>query len=65
MVFRFVGDDVHNTMSNWEPEENIFSYKTSRDYKPINSKLFSSSRDCTDWLYQVQAGPAMVSGKRD
>lgn len=61
MAFQFVGDNakqnVHSIMGNQEPEENIISYKTPRDYKPI--KLFSS-KDCTDWLYQVQAGPAMV-----
>lgn len=64
MAFQFMGNNakwnVHSIMSNQEQEENIISYKKPRGYKPINSKLFSSSKDCTDSLYQVQAGPAMV-----
>lgn len=64
MAFQFVGDNakwnVHCIMSNQEPEESVISYETPRDYKSINSKLFSSNKDCTDWLCQMQAGPAMV-----
>lgn len=68
MALQFVGDNakwnVHCITGNQEPEESVISYETPRDYKSINSKLFSSNKDCTDWLCQMQAGPAMVWGKK-
>lgn len=64
LAFQFAGDNakqnVDSIMSNQEPEENIIRYKAPRDYEPINAKLFSSSKDRTDWLCQEQAGSVMV-----